>query len=236
MTVPFAADYPFLDVLWSMLIFMAFILWIWLAIECFADIFRRGDTSGFLKALWVIVIILAPYLGVLAYLIVNHRRIAERHAKDVQQEQERYDQLMRERPAGPRGPAAEIEQARGLLESGTINEAEFERLKAESARRLIRAARGARYRFAWKAAARAPCASRLVRAGERSSAWAGVGPWGRSAVSLGRRRKPVAAPFPPQAFVAGERFRPQHRVGPATGWLTASAACVIVPFRETRRR
>ncbi len=132
MTVPFAADYPFLDVLWSMLIFMAFILWIWLAIECFADIFRRGDTSGFLKALWVIVIILAPYLGVLAYLIVNHRRIAERHAKDVQQEQERYDRLMRERPAGPRGPAAEIEQARGLLESGTINEAEFERLKAKA--------------------------------------------------------------------------------------------------------
>jgi hypothetical protein len=129
MTVPFAADYPFADVLWSMLIFTALLLWIWLAITCFTDIFRRRDTSGFVKALWVIVIILAPYLGVLVYLIVNHRGIAERNAKDVQQEQQAYDTLMRARPAGS---AAEIAEARGLLQSGAINEAEFERLKARA--------------------------------------------------------------------------------------------------------
>ncbi len=131
MTVPFAADYPFLDVLWSMLIFMAFVLWIWLAITCFTDIFRRRDTSGFVKALWVIVIILAPYLGVLVYLIVNHRGMAERSTKDVQQAQQAFDERVRE-AAGPGGPAAEIEQARGLLQSGAINEAEFERLKARA--------------------------------------------------------------------------------------------------------
>jgi hypothetical protein len=131
MTVPFAADYPFLDVLWSMLIFMAFVLWIWLAIACFMDIFRRRDTSGFAKAIWVIVIILAPYLGVLVYLIVNHRGMAERNTKNVQQAQQAFDERVRE-TAGPGGPAAEIEKARGLLQSGAINEAEFERLKARA--------------------------------------------------------------------------------------------------------
>ena len=75
-----AADYPFLDVLWSILIFMAFILWIWLAITCFMDIFRRRDTGGFAKALWIIFIIVLPYLGVLVYLIANHTGMAERQA------------------------------------------------------------------------------------------------------------------------------------------------------------
>ena len=131
MTVPFAADYPFVDVLWSMLIFMALVLWIWLAIACFGDIFRRPDASGFLKACWVIVIILVPYFGVLAYLIVNHRGLAERNTKDVQQAQQAFDDRVRE-AAGPGGPAAEIEQARGLLQSGAINEDEFERLKARA--------------------------------------------------------------------------------------------------------
>ena len=131
MTVPYAADYPFLDVLWSMLIFVALVLWIWLAIACFGDVFRRHDASGFLKACWVIVIILVPYFGVLAYLIVNHRGMAERNTKDVQQAQQAFDDRVRE-AAGPGGPAAEIEQARGLLQSGAINEAEFERLKARA--------------------------------------------------------------------------------------------------------
>jgi Phospholipase_D-nuclease N-terminal/Short C-terminal domain len=131
MTVPFAADYPFLDVLWSMLIFMGFVLWIWLAITCFMDIFRRRDAGGVVKAIWVIVIILAPYLGVLVYLIVNHGGMAERNVKDVQQAQQAFDERVRE-AARPGAPAAEIEKARGLLESGAINEAEFERLKARA--------------------------------------------------------------------------------------------------------
>ena len=95
------------------------------------DIFRRTDMGGFVKALWVIVIILAPYLGVLVYLIVNHRGLAERNTKDVQQAQQAFDERVRE-AAGSGGPAAEIEKARGLLQSGAINEAEFERLKARA--------------------------------------------------------------------------------------------------------
>ena len=130
-SVPVAADYPFLDVLWSMLIFMAFVLWIWLAIACFIDIFRRRDTGGFVKALWVIALIVLPYLGVLVYLIVNHRGIADRRTQDVQQEQQAFDERVRE-VAGAGGPAAEIEKAHALLQSGAINEAEFERLKAKA--------------------------------------------------------------------------------------------------------
>ena len=71
---PSSGRYPILDVLWSMLIFMAFLLWIWLAITCFNDIFRRQDASGFLKVLWVIVIILVPYFALLMYLLRQRRR------------------------------------------------------------------------------------------------------------------------------------------------------------------
>jgi hypothetical protein len=131
MTVPLAADYPFLNVLWSTLIFMAFVLWIWLAISCFADIFRRQDTGGFVKALWIIVIIVTPYIGVLIYLIFNHRGMAERSARGQEQAQRAFDERVRE-AAGSGGSAAEIEKAHALLQSGAINETEFERLKAKA--------------------------------------------------------------------------------------------------------
>jgi hypothetical protein len=87
---------------------MAFILWIWLAITCFMDIFRRRDTSGFAKALWVIFIIVLSYLGVLVYLIANHGGMAERQTKDVQQAEQAFDERVRE-AARSAGPAAEIE-------------------------------------------------------------------------------------------------------------------------------
>jgi hypothetical protein len=135
MPVVLAADYPFLNVLWSMLIFMAFLLWIWLAVTCFIDIFRRPDIGGFVKALWVIIIIVTPYFGVLIYLIFYHRGIAERNAKGQEQSRQALDQAFDQRvreAAGSGGPAGEIETARGLLQSGAINEAEFERLKAKA--------------------------------------------------------------------------------------------------------
>ena len=131
----FAADYPFLNVLWSMLIFMAFLLWIWLAVTCFSDIFRRHDMSGFLKVLWVIAIILVPYFGVFMYLLVNGSGIAERNAAQAAQLQEAFDTRVREASAGSGGgggAAAEIADAHRLRESGAINDEEFERLKAKA--------------------------------------------------------------------------------------------------------
>src|SRR5262249_23572235 len=66
-----AADYPFLDVLWTMIVIFAWVIWFWLLITVFADLFRRHDTSGGMKALWVIFVIVLPFVGVLIYLIAN---------------------------------------------------------------------------------------------------------------------------------------------------------------------
>ena len=130
MVPPFAADYPFLDVLWSMLIFMAFLLWIWLAVTCFADIFRRDDMGGFLKAVWVVLIILVPYLGVLVYLIAYNRGMAERNQARSQAMQSQLDQRVRE--ASGSGASSEIAEAQRLRESGAITDEEFAQLKAKA--------------------------------------------------------------------------------------------------------
>jgi len=129
----FAADYPFLDVLWTMVIFMAFLLWIWLAITCYADIFRRHDMSGFVKVLWVIAIILFPYLGVFIYLIANGGGMAERNQAQAEQMQHAFDARVREAATSSGGgAAAEIAEAQRLRESGAITDEEFARLKSKA--------------------------------------------------------------------------------------------------------
>jgi hypothetical protein len=124
-----AADYPFLDVLWTMLVFFAFIVWFWILITVFADIFRRRDTSGGSKVLWVIFVILVPYLGVFVYLIANHDGMAERNMQQAQAQQAQMDDYVRS-VAG--GTAAEIEKAKGLLDSGAITQAEFDAIKQKA--------------------------------------------------------------------------------------------------------
>ena len=125
-----AASYPFLDVLWSMVIFFAFVIWIWLLITVFADIFRRHDIGGGMKAIWIIFVILLPYLGVLVYLIAEHQGMADRSAAQLQSvkaEQDAYIQSV----AGS-SPADQIAQAKQLLDSGAISQAEFDALKAKA--------------------------------------------------------------------------------------------------------
>jgi hypothetical protein len=124
-----AADYPFLDILWTMFIFFLFIIWIWILITVFADIFRRKDTSGFGKAAWIVFVILLPYLGVLVYLIANHEGMADRNIQQMQKQQAAADDYIRS-VAG--GTAAEIEKAKGLLDSGAITQAEFDSIKAKA--------------------------------------------------------------------------------------------------------
>ena len=123
------ADYPFLDILWTMMIFFLFVIWIWILITVFVDIFRRRDTSGFAKALWIIFVILTPYLGVLIYLIVNHDGMAERNVKQMQAQQAATDDYIRSVSGGS---AAEIEKAKGLLDSGAITQAEFDTIKQKA--------------------------------------------------------------------------------------------------------
>ena len=124
-----AADYPFLDVLWTIIVFFAWFAWIWIAITCFIDIFRRHDIGGWGKALWIVFIIVIPFLGVLVYLIAQHDNMRERSLKQAQEQQAAFDKYVKE-TAG--GSAAEIAKAKELLDAGTITQEEFEAIKARA--------------------------------------------------------------------------------------------------------
>jgi hypothetical protein len=126
-----AADYPFLDVLWTMLIFFLWVIWFWILITVFADLFRRHDISGWSKALWFIFVIFLPFLGVLVYLGVNSKGMAERNVKDIRQSQAQTDEYIRT-VAGSGGTAGEIERAKQLLDSGAITQEEFAALKQKA--------------------------------------------------------------------------------------------------------
>ena len=126
-----AAQYPFLDVLWTMLVFFAFIIWFWLLITVFADIFRRHDIGGGAKTLWLIFVIILPFLGVFIYLIAEHEGMTERSMKQAQAQQQATDQYIKS-VAGSGGSAAEIEKAKGLLDSGAITQAEYDAMKAKA--------------------------------------------------------------------------------------------------------
>ena len=124
-----ATDYPFLDIFWSMIIFFAWLAWIWVAITIFADIFRRRDIGGWHKAAWVVLVILVPFLGVLVYLIANHDAMAERSVKEAQTQKAAMDSYIRE-TAG--GSASEIARAQELLDRGTITQEEFDQIKRKA--------------------------------------------------------------------------------------------------------
>ena len=114
------ADYPFLDVLWTMIIFFAWVIWIWILISILTDLFRRHDVSGGMKALWVIFLIFLPFLGVLIYLIANGQGMAERNVQRM------------DAAAAMAGPSAQIAHAKELLDNGAINQEEFEAIKRKA--------------------------------------------------------------------------------------------------------
>ena len=124
-----AADYPFLDVLWTMILFFCWVAWIWIAITVFMDIFLRHDIGGWAKAAWVVFVIVLPFLGVLVYLIAQHDGMRERSVQQAQAQQHAFDQYVRD-TAG--GSAAEIAKAKELLDSGAITQAEFEKIKTKA--------------------------------------------------------------------------------------------------------
>jgi hypothetical protein len=124
-----AADYPFLEILWTMIIFFAWVAWIWIAITVFVDIFRRHDISGWGKAAWVVFVIVVPFLGVLVYLIAQHDGMRERSTKQAEAQRAAFDEYVRE-AAG--GSAGEIAKAKELLDAGTISQAEFDAIKAKA--------------------------------------------------------------------------------------------------------
>jgi hypothetical protein len=130
-TVLAASDYPFLNIFWTILIFFAWVAWIWIAITVLIDLFRRNDLSGWAKAAWVIFVIVLPFLGVLAYLIINHEGMADRSSKEIAASQAQFDDYVR-KTTGTGGPASEIEKAKKLLDEGVITQAEFDAIKAKA--------------------------------------------------------------------------------------------------------
>jgi hypothetical protein len=126
-----AADYPFLDILWSMIIFFTWVIWIWMMILILSDVFRRRDLSGWGKAGWTIFLIVLPFLGALIYLIAQSDGMAQRRAQDAQGQKAQMDDYVRS-VAGDGGPAAEIDKAKQLLDSGAITQTEFAAIKAKA--------------------------------------------------------------------------------------------------------
>ena len=127
--VMMAADYPFMDVLWTMLIFFVWIVWIWIVVTVLIDVFRRHDIGGFAKAAWVIFVVILPWLGVLIYLIAQHDGMRDRSVKQAQAQRAAFDDYVRD-TAG--GSAGEIAKAKELLDAGTITQAEFDALKTKA--------------------------------------------------------------------------------------------------------
>jgi Short C-terminal domain/Phospholipase_D-nuclease N-terminal len=126
-----ATDYPFLDILWTMIIFFTWVVWIWIMIVILTDVFRRRDISGWVKALWVVFLIVLPFLGALVYLIAQHDGMANRQAEAAKGQKEQMDDYVRS-VAGSGGAAAEIDKAKQLLDSGAITQTEFDALKAKA--------------------------------------------------------------------------------------------------------
>ena len=120
------------QVLWSMVWFALFFIWIWLLITVFADIFRSHDLGGFAKFLWVVFVILVPYLGVFVYLIARGHKMSE-HAVEAAQVQDAAARQYIQSAAGTAPSAADdIARAADLKSQGLISEAEFEQLKAKA--------------------------------------------------------------------------------------------------------
>ena len=125
------ADYPFLGVLWSMLVFFVWVAWFMLLFKIVGDIFRRRDIGGGMKTLWLIFVLFLPFLGVFVYLIANNDEMAKRDLERAQAAQAQFNDYVQQ-AAGSGGAASEIDKAKKLLDSGAINESEFAALKAKA--------------------------------------------------------------------------------------------------------
>ena len=126
----FAAEYPFLNIFWTMILFFAWFAWIWIAITCFMDVFRRDDIGGGSKALWCVFIIVVPFLGALVYLIANSQGMAERQAERTRQAESQFAGYVQS-VAQTNGSATELKHAKELLDNGTLTQSEFDALKAK---------------------------------------------------------------------------------------------------------
>ena len=126
--MPLAAEYPFLEILGSMLFFFGFVVWMWMLFAIFGDLFRRDDVSGWGKAAWTIFILFLPIFGALCYLVSQGSEMAARNVAAQKAAKAQFDEYVKE-AAGGEGAAGEIAKAHELLERGANDQAAFDRLK-----------------------------------------------------------------------------------------------------------
>ena len=126
-----AYTYPLLSIFWTMLEFFFFVLWIWLLIYIFMDIFRSHDMGGFAKALWVLFVIILPFLGVLVYLIARGGSMHERAAKQADAQQKAFDDYVKQTAGSGGSSADQLAKLADLKEKGVLTDTEFEAQKAK---------------------------------------------------------------------------------------------------------
>jgi putative oligomerization/nucleic acid binding protein/phospholipase D-like protein len=126
------ANYTFGDVLWSFFVFFAWVIWFWLLITVFSDLFRRHDLSGWGKTGWIILVIVLPYVGVFIYILAEHDGMAQRTNAMAQAQQQQFDSYVKDVASTPSDPAAQIANAKQLLDSGAITQEEFDALKKKA--------------------------------------------------------------------------------------------------------
>jgi uncharacterized membrane protein YcjF (UPF0283 family) len=125
-------QYPILDFFLTMLYFFLFIIWIWLLIMVFMDVFRSHDMGGWAKALWVIFIIILPFLGVFVYLIARGGKMHERQAHEAAAQQKAFDQYVKEAAGTPGDNTADqLSKLADLKSQGVLTDAEFDAQKAK---------------------------------------------------------------------------------------------------------
>jgi len=125
------AAYTFGDVMWTMFVFFAWILFFWMLFGVFGDLFGRHDISGWAKAGWSVFVIILPFLGIFVYLISQGKGMGERAQQRAQSQQTQVDDYVRS-VASSGSPTEEIAKGKELLESGAITQAEFDQLKAKA--------------------------------------------------------------------------------------------------------
>jgi len=124
-------QYPILDFFLTMLYFFLFIIWIWLLIMVFMDIFRSHDMGGFAKALWVIFVIILPFLGVFVYLIARGGKMHEHAAKEAAEQQKQFDAYVKQAAGTADTSADQLSKLADLKSQGVITDAEFDAQKAK---------------------------------------------------------------------------------------------------------
>ena len=124
-------SYPLLGAFWTILEIFLWVIWIWILIYVFIDIFRSHDLSGWAKALWFIFVLFIPLIGVLVYLIARGGSMQERAQQQAQQQDQQFRQYVQDAAGGSQTPADQLTKLAELRDRGVITAEEFERQKAK---------------------------------------------------------------------------------------------------------